>query len=756
MIDPTSADTLKDPEDRKDAGPALAAIKKAQQHYRDYQALCDRIDDFYVREDTATMAWSDHDYDLFWASTEIALPSIHAKVPKPNVSPMFNDRRPLYVTTSEMLERALSSSFENSDMDESLLAVRNDLYFYGRGVLWATYVSDDGQEICYDHVNRHDFVHPPARKWSEVPWVARGVWMTQEQAKDRFKVELPKGCYRDQSGKVDELEGLVRVWEVWHKEDDRIYWVAEHHDEILEDKAPLYKLKGFFPCPRPAYGTLKAATLDPKPDFIRYEGLFNQINTLTKRIYTLLDSLKMKGLVAGGGDVADAAMAALRAADDKIIIPVPGAALATGSRFVEWLPIDMVVQTVTAAIEARREFMSDFDRLSGISDIMRGETEANETLGAQQLKGQYGSIRVAMRREEMVRVSRDVTRIAAEIQAEHFKADTLLDMSQLEIRKRAEIDKDAKEVEENAITALQEAQASGDPQAFEQAKAQIMGQAGAELKRLAAEVSIEDVMKLLRDKRARCFAFEIETNSTILTDEMAAKQSANELFGAFTSGMSGFGQFAAMGEEAVRVYAEVLKYTLSPYRPPRAVITAIDDFLDSAGDIAARMQAEQGEKPDDMAALAEAEMRKAEVAGEKVQMDAQKAQMQLQQQQMKMQADFQEKAEKLRLEQEKLGLQAAKQEQEFAAKMADLDAKQNLMQAQTAEILARIGLDVRKQDVEEYKVAADVEMRANEQAISAQQREVDTALRVQDGERAAQMGERQQSLAEQRAQRTPE
>jgi hypothetical protein len=92
------------------------------------------------------------------------------------------------------------------------------------------------------------------------------------------------------------------------------------------------------------------------------------------------------------------------------------------------------------------------------------------------------------------------------------------------------------------------------------------------------------------------------------------------------------------------------------------------------------------------------------------------------------------------LDNEKLRLQQSKQEQEFAAKMADMDAKQNLMQAQTAEILARIGLDVRKQDLEEYKAANEV-----------QREEVDTALRVEQENRANRgedRADRQQALNE--------
>jgi hypothetical protein len=80
--------------------------------------------------------------------------------------------------------------------------------------------------------------------------------------------------------------------------------------------------------------------------------------------------------------------------------------------------------------------------------------------------------------------------------------------------------------------------------------------------------------------------------------------------------------------------------------------------------------------------------------------------------------------------------------------MADMDAKQNLMQAQTAEILNKIGLDVRKQDLAEYQEARAVE-----------QTQVDTSLKIASEERANRQqtvsevqGERQMSMAERAAQ----
>src|SRR3546814_14443536 len=99
-----------------------------------------------------------------------------------------------------------------------------------------------------------------------------------------------------------------------------------------------------------------------------------------------------------------------------------------------WLPLNELAQAIQGLIEARSQLIQDFYQLSGISDIMRGATEAQETLGAQQLKSQYGSVRVREKSAELQRVAADAVKIAAEIIAENFSKETVLDMSQMEDR----------------------------------------------------------------------------------------------------------------------------------------------------------------------------------------------------------------------------------------------------------------------------------------------------------------------------------
>lgn len=795
-IETEVSDTLVDEGgEAKSSSRVLTAIKKATDTFRDYQDTCRRIDDVYSRENNYDTDWLDPDYDLFWASMEILKPAIYAHVPVPAVAPMFADRRPLYNTTAELIERVVTSAFDRTNIDQSMLSLRDDLAFTNRGVQWVTYESDEGQQrACVDHVDRTDFLHEPARSWADVGWVARRAWLTKTEMRKRFKKTSGDAYKRailevrrddkDNGGADDSKK--AGVWEVWHKADKKVYWVANGVDKMLDEGKPHLTLKDFFPCPRPAYGTLRRRSLVPVPDYVRYAAHLSKISTLTSRIYLLLDKIKLKGLVPAGGDIGDAIQLALKSDDDEIIIPVPGASLmqsgATG--FVTWMPLADIATAIQGLIDARGQLIEDFYQLSGISDIMRGATEAEETLGAQQLKSQYGSVRVRDKIDELQRVARDVARIVAEIASEKFSQKTLLDMSQLQIPTKAEIAKNIKEIEsaaEEELKALSEtakkeakkareqAQAKGedlDPQMieqasqqFQQASQQIIQKYAVPLKQAEETVPIEDVMELLRDDRTRGFAFEIATDSTIMTDEMQEKSARNEFLGVVSTSTQALMGLAAAGEAGAALAGGFLKFVTAPYRVGRELNGLIDDFVDAAPQMAAQMAGQSaggGEAEKAMAdannKLAEAEMTKAQAAVASVQA---KAQLDQAENQRKM-AELQQKAAadqtKAQEAQAKLQLQLADM-QEKAANTAKLtEAQINKLTADTAKILASIGLDQRKQELSEYTAASNAEAKQVDQAMAAE----GIQQQAVEGERNAEMNERKQSFSEQHGSRQQE
>jgi hypothetical protein len=781
MPEQTFAGTEDERKERSSAA-ILAALNKAKADFREWQTTCDLIDQIYSRDGEFHQAlinlyggestWKDNELDLFWSSTEVLKTAVYARPPKPAVKPMFSDGDLLKNKTAEILERASTSVFVRTGIDEVMCEVRDDLIFAGRGVIWLRYETEDGQKVCVEHLDRKDFLHETARKWSEVGWVAGGFWLTFDQMVERFSKrgrklseDVLRGAkYSTQRDKDDQTKAAAekcQVWEVWHRADNKVYWVTEGVDVLLDESEPELKLSGFFPCPKPAFGTLRRRSLIPVPDWQRYAIHFRKIGDLTGRIYTLLDCVRMKGLIPGGGDIGTAIEQAMRSEDDQIVIQVPGAALQANdmSKAVVWLPLDQVAAAITGLIEARAQLINDFYELSGISDIMRGATEAEETLGAQRLKSQYGSVRVRGKIDALQRIAAEAVKIAAEIVAEKFSQQTILDMAQMAVPTKAELKKRVDEIEGHATKELealseQAEQMAGQMEQVDPAQAQAQLQQAQQgifekyaplLAEVQKEVPVEDVMKLLRDDRARSFAFEVETDSTILTDEIAEKQSRNEFMEQLTGSVAGLAQVAAMGEQAIKLWGEGVKFTLAPYRAGRSMDGAIDAFVEAAPQIAQQMANGQD---DGMAEatnkLAEAEAEKARAQMAKVEADAA---LKAAENERKM-AELQIKAENDR---SKLMAEAEKLRQQAEANMVKAEealAKVDLLRAQTMKALAEAGVAISSQQLDEFKSLKDIEMREADQAMAAANAATDREFR----ERGESRADRQQQLAE----RTPE
>lgn len=798
------------PEPKSSAG-VLASLKKAEKDFEGWNALCTNIDSIYSRggsmfggaaaqfEDSR---WSDSKLDLFWSSYEILKPAVYAKPPVPAVAPLFQDNKQLSNVTAECLERTAISTFKATGIDDVMTEVRDDLLFTNRGVMWITYEKDkDGERVCIEHKDRTDFMHEPARKWAEVGWVAARSWLTRKEMRQRFFKTSGKAYqnakYATRRDRLDDdnrsTTKKAGVWEVWHKADKKVYWVTEGVDVFLDNDDPHLKLSDFWPCPRPAYGTLARRSLIPVPDFERYADHFQQISTLTARIYLLLEKVRMKGLIAAGGDVGDAVEELIASDDDEILIPVPSAAMmATGgaANIVAWLPLNDVATAIQGLITARTQLIEDFYQLSGISDIMRGATEAEETLGAQQLKSQYGSVRVRGKIDELQRVAAEAVKIAAEIIAENFSKETLLDMSQMEIHSRASIEKRVKDIEkackqelealatkaqEEAAKVQQQPMMPGQPpqapqqpgqpsqgqpdpqqaqQMLQQAQQEIIKKYAPMLADAEQQVPIEDVIKLLRDSRARGFTFEIETDSTILTDEMQEKQSRNEFVGAFTKAAQGLMQMAAMGEQGAALAGELMKFQLAPYRAGRQLSGAVDKFIDAAPEMAAKAAAQNGAGAAGSEELARANMELAKAEGIKAQAAMIKAEASAAQAQAASEHKIFDLQQKAAIEADKHQRESEKLQQQ----MQEQEGRESLMQAQvdnltakTAQILNSIGLDEREQNLAEYQAADDAQARATDQQMAAQGQQAEHSFREADQQRAERgenRADRQQEFTE--------
>jgi hypothetical protein len=721
--DATSSRGTPDPvTEPKSAKAWYALITEAEKYFADYQIACDNADRFYANLERLRSQARERQMQLFWANMQVLGPSIYSRPPVPVVVPVFRDRRPLYRTSSELLERCTVATYNQQDIDALMRLIRDDMMRLGRGVVWPRFEDDDGQYVCLDYKYRRDFLHDPARVWAEVDWVAAASYLSKREMRKRFgKIsgdEYKNAIYAvvkdDVNGKLDR-QVKAKVWELWSKSGNRVVWVAEGCEKLLDEGKPHLDLENFFPCPRPAYTTCQPGTLIPVPEFLFWKDQAEEINELTGRIGALTESLRLKGFYpAGAGEIGDAIDAAMKnTQNNQILIPISNWAMVgdNANSMIVWVPIDKVVSTIEACIQLRKELISDVYQILGISDIQRGDTEPEETAAAQQLKSQYGSVRAHDKQQELVRIARDFTRIAAEIMAEEFDQNTLLEMSQMELPTDAEIKAKAKpltqalgklvrEVEDAKTDPKVQAMAAKNPDAakqiLDQAEQQVEDLKG-QLQQLEQVVTIDAVFKFLRDNKTRPFTLDIETDSTIAPDEALQQKRATE----FTTAVGGFLEqslpLVEQVPQAATMVSAMLKFVASQFRVGREVEGIIDEFADQMTEIAAQPK---GPSPAQLEA-----QQAAEALQQKNQIETQKLQLMGQTQQAMAQVNI------AKTQLAAKDLQLTEQKQQFEQQISALKLKLDTTIAQNA---AQNDANITANEAIKHKSIEDTKRRAQD------------------------------------------
>ena len=618
----------------RDAKPWKKLIDGALRAYEDYQLRSTNIEKQYASLARLAGERVDREFSMFFANMQVVKPAVYARPPQPVVATRFNERKPVTRKAAEMLERGVIANFEKQDSHETLKLVRDDMVISGRGALWpilSEYETPEGVHECvrWDWLHRRDFLNDPARCWAEVEWLARRSWLSEKKGKKRFKDRWKSIEYQGKSSKNDDDRddpnaGKAPVWEIWHKTLNLVAWYHPNSKELLDLRRPHLQLEGFFPCPRPAYDTVEPGTLLPVPDFLQYKDQLEEINELTARISGLSEALRMKGFYSQGlEDVGDAVERALEdTSNTSVLVGVPSTAIGNTSLkdSIVWLPVQEVAQTVMNLVGLRKQLIEDVYQISGISDIMRGDTAASETLGAQQLKSQYGSIRIRQRQEEMVRIANDALVITGEIMAENFSTQTLVSMSNMhDLPTDAQVAERANQmIVAKRSQIIQQAQGAGQPVSPD-ALAKMDQTLAAEGAAMVQEVvTVEKVVRLLQSQRMRPFVLNVSTESTIQPDELAEKKARAEFTQAFGVALQQFGPMLS-NPATVSFAGEMIKFVLQPYRVGRDMESAIDDMIENAQKQAQAGQEQQ--QPDPEAIKLQAEQKKQEREDARFQME---------------------------------------------------------------------------------------------------------------------------------------
>lgn len=400
--------------------------------------------------------------NILWSNTEVLRSNLFADLGRPDVRRAFpkpgKDNK-IARTAALVLERNLVACGNRYDPEPRIEDAVTDMLTPGRGQCWLEYeptieTGDDGKEkIAYQsveicHVCWDDWTHGPAKKWEDVPWVARKLLFTQSDCKETWpqfnvgegenaRTTIPcnhvllEGKDRnDGQGAADFKRAIIR--EIWHKKSKKRIYVADDFEWELESETDPYRLENFFPCPKPMYSTKYTDSLTPKPEYLQYKDQAEELDRVNTRIWKLVEALKFRGVRWAGPDGQDS-LADIDNLEDGQFLPLKnfqmlaqGGGLKEAFQTFDLAPIAAAIQ---AAAQRALELIQSIYEITGISDIVRGSSDPNETLGAQKMKASFGSTRMKKRQKEVQRFVCDLYKMKGEIIAEHFERGQLSEAS---------------------------------------------------------------------------------------------------------------------------------------------------------------------------------------------------------------------------------------------------------------------------------------------------------------------------------------
>jgi hypothetical protein len=613
-------------------------------------------------------------FNILWSNVQTLIPAVYARLPKADVSRRFGDNDQVGRVAALLVERALDFEIEHyPDFRSTMKHCVEDRFLGGRGTSWVRYephvnavdMPEDGLEITedidepeagnqvlageepmeqieyecapVDYVHWKDFGHAVARTWEEVTAVWRWVYMTREALVERFGEEVGEKIPFDagpdtlkQYGQSTKEHTRAKICEYWDKETGKVYWFSKSMPKIIDERDDPLELEGFFPCPRPLYATMTSDTLVPVADFVLYQDQANELDILSDRIDGLVKALRVRG-------VYDASQPALQRlmteGENNALLPVD-TWMAFGEKgglkgAIDFLPIDMIAQTLIQCYQARTEIKNQIYEITGLSDIIRGSSFASETATAQQIKGQYASIRLRAMQEDVSMFATGLLRLKAQVICTKFQPETILQYAAA----------DQLEPEDQQL--------------------------------------IPQALALLKDKPLRNFRIEVAADSLVQLDEQQMKRDRAEFISALGAFLKEALPLGTQAPELVPMIGETMKFMVASFKGARSLEGAIDQGINK---IVNRPPPQPQQNPEMMKMQAEQQMAQGKMQADG-QLEQAKMQAQMQIEQAKLQANMQVEQAKLQLEQAK-----TQREVEVEQMRAQMDAQKMEFERQKSEM----------------------------------------------------------------------
>lgn len=657
----------------------LMEIKLADKRERDWRKQAHELLDTYRGETTKR-----NNFNILWSNTEVLRPALYNSTPKPDVRRRFRQSDVLGKAVGEVLERGLSYCVDAYDLDNCIQGDVLDSLLPGRAISRVRYIpkykgggkpndfpakkeaaeaphSDEAfeghtEEVEYEqalceHVQWDDFLHGPGKVWEEVPWVGFRQRLTKDDLIGMFGEEVAKKIKLNavDDGDVNsphnsdlaEVFKRAELWEIWDRDSGKVFFVNESYKENLlyakpvaeGDKPgePPLRMKNFFPCPRPLTMVEDTGKLVPIPLYELYRKQAQELDKISGRINKIIDACRVRFV----HDSTLTELKALMDAEDNVGIPAESARawMSNGGidKAIWWMPVEQIAKVLNELYQAREACKQVIYEITGLSDILRGATDPNETLGAQKMKANSASLRLQRMQREVQRYTRDLIRLLGEVIGEHFSHETLAEMTGLNFPTAM-----MKQKGQLALQAAQQApQGAVQPEQLQQ------------LQQMMSMPSWEDIMAVLKSDMSRGYRIDIETDSTVAESLKQDMEGLKEVI----TGLVELWQGVAPAVQAGAIDMNVVKaMTMTIVRHAR-MGNEVEDALETgmqepkqAADPKVAAEAAQAEK--EQALAAQQQQHEQQIAQRDQQMEAMKAAHDAQVEQQKMAQDAQLQREK--------------------------------------------------------------------------------------------------------------
>jgi hypothetical protein len=639
-------------------------IASYERTFKKWEGRADKILKRY-RDDSRTQNNPNARFNILYSNVQTVIPAIFARLPRPDVSRRFRDNDPIGRVASMMLERALEFELEHyTDYKSAMDSVVFDRMIGGRGTAWVRYEphivadekgmpedgvqvtedideADESQEglenesperieyecVPIDYVHWRDFGHSVARTWEEVTSVWRKVYMNRDALVERFGEDLGYEIPLDSTpsdGKTyahqQDASQQAVIYEIWDKESGVALWISKSLGKILDERPDPLQLENFWPCPKPLFANLTTENLEPIPDFVMYQDQAKELDTLADRIDGLINALKVRG-------VYDASSSELQRlfseGENNTLIPVHNwMAFAEKQGMkgaIDLVDITPFAQALAQCYQAMEQVKSQIYEIMGIADIQRGQTNPNETLGAQIIKSNNAAGRLKTMQNHVVQFATTLLSIKAQIICNHFSDDTILKIS------------------------------------------------GADQLSDSDKQLVPQALALLKSESSKNFRIEVTSDSMIYQDEQQEKQNRVEFLTAVSQFIQTAMPVGQAAPELVPLFMEMLKFGVTAFKAGKQMEGLIDETADKFRE-QAKMQEGQPKPPSP-------EVQKMQM---QAQLETQKMQSQMQLEQQKMQAniemerakqEYQSQETQVRMQME---MQRNASEREMEMKMAQM------------------------------------------------------------------------------------